>query len=132
MILYRFVIVPNFIGRSVVVYRRLQDNTLEESQVCESGLEEDISFSLHRCVINELGSLSTRVFETRTATGREHVTCQDSDVSQIFTLIISNGKKVPGNVNVVVRRQVKRENSSLPVAVRVSKMRVLKLITREI
>ena len=31
------------------------------------------------------------------------------------------------NVNVVVCRQVKRENRSLPVAVRVSKTRVLKL-----
>lgn len=33
----RFVIVPNFIGRSVVVYRRLQDNTLEESQTIKAG-----------------------------------------------------------------------------------------------
>ena len=49
------------------------------------------------------GSLSTRVvFETRTATGREHFTCQDSGVSQIFVLIISNGEKILSNVNVVV------------------------------
>ena len=74
-----------------------------------------------------LGSLSTRVFGTRTATGREHFTCQDSSVSQIFVLIISNGEKTPSNVNVVVWKQVKRENSSLPVAVRVSKTCVLKL-----
>ena len=74
-----------------------------------------------------LGSLSTRVFEKRTATGREHLACQGRVVSQIFILIISNGKKIVSNVNVVVRRQVKRENSSLPVAVRVSKTRVLKL-----
>ena len=45
--------------------------------------------------------LSTRVFETRTATGREHFTCQDSGVSQIFVLIISNGEKILSNVNVV-------------------------------
>ena len=32
--------------------------------------------------------------------------------------------------NVVVRRQVKRENSSLPVAARVSKTRMLKLPNR--
>ena len=31
-----------------------------------------------------MGSLSTRVFETRTATGREHSVCQDSGVSHIF------------------------------------------------
>ena len=38
----------------------------------------------------ELGSLSLRVFETRTATGREHFVFQDSGVSHIFILIISN------------------------------------------
>ena len=49
-----------------------------------------------------LGSLSNRVFETWTATGREHFTCQDSGVSQIFVLIISDGEKILSNVNVVV------------------------------
>ena len=49
-----------------------------------------------------LGSLSTRVFETRTATGKEHFAFQDSGFSHIFTLIISNGEKILGNVNVVV------------------------------
>ena len=74
-----------------------------------------------------LGSLSTRVFETRTATGRERFACQASGVSQIFVEIISNVEKILSNMNVVVWRQVKRENSSLPVAVRVAKTRVLKL-----
>ena len=73
------------------------------------------------------GSLSTRVFETRTATGREHFACQDRGVSHIFILIIPNGEKVLSNVNVIVRRRVIRENSALPLAVRVSKSRVLKL-----
>ena len=50
-----------------------------------------------------LGNLSMRVFETQTATGREHFACQDIGVSQIFILlIISNGKKIHSNVNVVV------------------------------
>ena len=49
-----------------------------------------------------LGSLSTRVFETRTATGREHFACQGSGISQIFILIISHGEKILSNVNVVV------------------------------
>ena len=40
-----------------------------------------------------LGSLSTRVFETRTATGREHFACLDRIVSQIFILLVSNGEK---------------------------------------
>ena len=74
-----------------------------------------------------LWSLSTRVFETRTATGIGHFSSKDSGVSQIFIRIVSNGEKILGNVNVVVWRQVKRENSSLLVAVRVSKTRVLKL-----
>ena len=54
------------------------------------------------CSIHKLGSLSMRVFETRTATGKEHVVSQDSGVSQIFILIISNGEKILSNVNVVV------------------------------
>ena len=49
-----------------------------------------------------LGSLSLRVFDTRTATGREHFVFQDSGVSHIFILIISNGEKILCNVNVVV------------------------------
>ena len=67
------------------------------------------------------------VFETRTTTGRGHFACQDSGVPQIFIPSISNGEKILGNAHAVVCRQVKRENSSLPVAVRVSKTRVLKL-----
>ena len=70
-----------------------------------------------------------RVFETRTATGRENFACQESAVSQIFILIISNGEKILSNGNVFVGRQVKRENNSLPLAVRASKTRVLKLPT---
>ena len=68
-----------------------------------------------------------RVFETRMATGRENFACQDSSVSQFFILIISHGEKILSNGNVFVGRQVKRLNSSLPLAVRISKSRVLKL-----
>ena len=63
----------------------------------------------------------------RTATGREHSVCQDSGVSHIFIVIIHNGEKVLSIVNVMVWSRVIRENSSLPLAVRVSKSRVLKL-----
>ena len=70
-----------------------------------------------------IGSLSTRVFETRTATGREQFAFLDRIVFQIFILSISHGEKILSNVNVVVRGQVKSENSSLPVAVRVSTKR---------
>ena len=66
------------------------------------------------------GSLSTRVCKTRTATGRGHFSYQDSGVCQIFIRIISNREKIISNVNVVVWRQIKREDRSLPVAVRVS------------
>ena len=47
-----------------------------------------------------LGSLSTRVLETRTATGREHFAHQRSDFSRIFILIMFNGEKILSNVNV--------------------------------
>ena len=55
-----------------------------------------------------LGTLSTRVFETQTATGREHDR-QDGGVSPIFILIIPNGEKIL--VNLVVSRQVKQLTS---------------------
>ena len=63
-----------------------------------------------QCITNvflEVGSLSTRVFETRTATGRELFACQDRIVSQIFILLISNGEKILSNVDVVVWGKVK-------------------------
>ena len=60
-------------------------------------------------------------FSQGTVTGIEHFACKDSSVSQIFNLMISNGGTILSNVKVVVTRQVKRENSSLPVAVRGSK-----------
>ena len=88
---------------------------------------EETFVSATMCPRLPIGSLSTRVFETQTATGREHFSCQESTVSQIFMLLISNGEKILSNVNVVVCGQVKNENCSLPVAVRVSKLRVLKL-----
>ena len=54
------------------------------------------------CDDDTLGSLSTRVFETRTATGREHFARQGIDIPQIFILIIFNGEKILSSVNVVV------------------------------
>ena len=39
-----------------------------------------------------IGSLSTNVFETRTATGRVHFACKVRIVSQIVILLISNGE----------------------------------------
>ena len=55
-----------------------------------------------RVKIKTIGSLSTRVFETRTATGREHFACWDPIVTQIFILLISNKEKIFSNVNEVV------------------------------
>ena len=54
----------------------------------------------HLLLLILIGSLSTRVFETRTATGREHFACLDPIVTQIFILPISNGEKILGNVYV--------------------------------
>ena len=59
--------------------------------------------------------------------GSEDFAYLDRIVSQILMLLIANGKKILSNMNVVVRGEVKSENSSLPVAVHVSKTRVLKL-----
>ena len=56
------------------------------------------------------------VFEPRMVTRDEQFACQDSSVSQIFNVIISNGGKMLSNMKMVVTMQVKRENSSLPVA----------------
>ena len=61
-----------------------------------------IRYHLPCLVLETIGSLSMRVFEMQTATGREHFACQDSGVSQIFILSISNGEKILSNVNVVV------------------------------
>ena len=72
-------------------------------------------------------SLNTRVFETRTATGSEYLAPQDSRLNQTFKLRVSNSEKILSDINIVVWRQVKRENISLSVAVRVSKTRVLNL-----
>ena len=49
-----------------------------------------------------LGSLSTRVFKTRTATGSEYFARQDSGLSQIFKLRVSNSEKILIDINVVV------------------------------
>ena len=48
-------------------------------------------------------------------------------LSQIVILHVCNRETILGNMNVVVWGQVKSENSSLPVVVRVSKTRMLKL-----
>ena len=53
-------------------------------------------------VVDSLGSLSSRLFKTRTATGREHFASQDRGVPKRFVLILSNGEKILGDVNVVV------------------------------
>ena len=68
------------------------------------------------------GSLSTRVFETRTATGREQFAFLDRIVSQISLM----------EKRYLAMWMWLCENSSLPVAVRVSKTRMLKLPRREL
>ena len=59
---------------------------------------------------------STRVLETRTATGREHFACQDRVASQNFILLISNADKIFSSVNMAVRGQVKIGHFRLPSA----------------
>ena len=52
------------------------------------------------------------VFDPRTETGR-----QDSGLSQIYKLIVSNSAKILTNMNMALSRQVEEENNSLPVTV---------------
>ena len=61
-----------------------------------------VFYILGAFLIKQLGSLSTRVFETRTATGKKHFARYDRTISQIFILLISDGEKILINVNVVV------------------------------
>ena len=61
------------------------------------------------------------VFEPRTDAVSEYFVCQHIGVSLIFKLFISTNEKMLNNINVLARRQVNQENSSLPVAVRGSK-----------
>ena len=58
--------------------------------------------------ISGLPLLSTRVYERRAVTGREHFTCQSSGASQIFIPRFCGGK-ILSDVNVVVRRRAKGE-----------------------
>ena len=61
-------------------------------------------------------------------TGNERFACQDSSVSQIFSLLISNGGNILSNVKVVLNKQVKMENKQLTSGCRrLSKTRALKL-----
>ena len=52
------------------------------------------------------------VFDPRTETRR-----QDSGLSQIYKLIVSNSAKILTNMNMALSRQVEEENNSLPVTV---------------
>ena len=61
------------------------------------------------------------VFEPRTNTGSDHLARQDSRLSQILKLMVPNIDKTPSSIKLVVSRQMKKESSSLPVAVRGSK-----------
>ena len=84
-------------------------------------ISREVLFSLTLPSSLLLGSLSTPVFERRTATGSEYFARQDSGLSQLFKLRVSNSEKILSDT---------RENSSLPVAVRVSKTRLLKLLIK--
>ena len=51
----------------------------------------------------------------------------DNSVSQIFKLIICNGEKILTNINVVARRQDKRETAHFQLPSASQKRRLLKL-----
>ena len=74
-----------------------------------------------------LGSLSTRVFETRTATGSELFSLLTFPHITTFTLLCIFSPLEMNSIKIWETIRSKNANCSLPVAVRVSKTRVLKL-----
>ena len=76
-----------------------------------------------------LGSLSTRVFETRTATGSELFSLLTCPHTTTFTLLSILSPLEMNSIKIWETIRSKNANCSLPDAVRVSKTRVLKLPT---
>ena len=74
-----------------------------------------------------LGSLSTRVFETRTATGSEVFSLLTCPHTTTFTLLSIFSPLEMNSIKIWETIRSKNANCSLPVAVRVSKTRALKL-----
>ena len=74
-----------------------------------------------------LGNLSTRVFETRTATGSELFSLLTCPHTTTFTLPSIFSPLEMNSIKIWETIRSKNANCSLPVAVRVSKTRVLKL-----
>ena len=78
-------------------------------------------------LVYQLGSLSTRVFETRTATGSELFSLFTCPHTTTFTLLSIFSPQEMNSIKIWETIRSKNANCSLPVAVRVSKTRVLKL-----
>ena len=74
-----------------------------------------------------IGSLSTRVFETRTATGSALFSLLTCPSTTTFTLLSIFSPLEMNSIKIWETIRSKNANCSLPVAVRVSKTRVLKL-----
>jgi len=74
-----------------------------------------------------VGSLSTRVFETRTATGSELFSLLTCPHTTTFTLLSIVSSLEMNSIKIWETIRSKTANCSVPVAVRVSKTRVLKL-----
>ena len=74
-----------------------------------------------------LGSLSTRVFETRTATGSELFSLLTCPHTTTFTLLSIFSPLEMNSIKIWETIRSKNANCFLPVAVRVSKTRMLKL-----
>ena len=74
-----------------------------------------------------IGSLSTRVFETRTATGSELFSLLACPHTTTFTLLSMFSPLEMNSIKIWETIRSKNANCSLPVAVRASKTRVLKL-----
>ena len=89
------------------------------------GSSEDVLYLDNYAIL--LGSLSTRVFETRTATGSELFSLLTCPNTTTFTLLSIFSPLEMNSIKIWETIRSKNANCSLPVAVRVSKTRVLKL-----
>ena len=119
---------------------RLFNNRSQKTSKCGKNISDTLGYRLVRhflflphfnVICDLLGSLSTRVFETRTATGSELFSLLTCPHTTTFTLLSMFSPLEMNSIKIWETIRSKNANCSLPVAVRVSKTRVLKLPNTE-
>ena len=83
--------------------------------------EDFVSAQMQQKGLRAVHTKDRNIFEPQMEAGSEHFTCQENGLSHIFKIIVSASEQILNNRNLVLRIQVKQENSSLLVAIGVSK-----------